>query len=52
MGSGQNARWNEAITKLADELYEFYEKQQNTVPCANLAMNEMCAARSQDESLE
>ena len=45
----QNARWNEAITKLADELYEFYEKQQSTVPCANLAMNEMCAARSQDD---
>uniref|UniRef100_A0A182PCP1 Tudor domain-containing protein n=1 Tax=Anopheles epiroticus TaxID=199890 RepID=A0A182PCP1_9DIPT len=45
----QNARWNEQITKMADELFEYYEKQQDLVPCANLAMNEMCAAKSQDD---
>uniref|UniRef100_A0A182MYZ0 Tudor domain-containing protein n=1 Tax=Anopheles dirus TaxID=7168 RepID=A0A182MYZ0_9DIPT len=46
----QNARWHEDIAKLADDLYEYYEKQQDVVPLANLAMNEMCAAKSQDDS--
>ncbi|XP_050078939.1 maternal protein tudor [Anopheles maculipalpis] len=45
----QNARWSAEITKLADDLFEFYEKQQELVPVANLAMNEMCAAKSQDD---
>ncbi|XP_049283838.1 maternal protein tudor [Anopheles funestus] len=45
----QNARWSEQITKMADDLFEFYEKQQELVPVANLAMNEMCAAKSQDD---
>ncbi|XP_035907170.1 maternal protein tudor [Anopheles stephensi] len=45
----QNARWSAEITKLADDLFEFYDKQQALVPVANLAMNEMCAARSQDD---
>uniref|UniRef100_A0A182QBN1 Tudor domain-containing protein n=1 Tax=Anopheles farauti TaxID=69004 RepID=A0A182QBN1_9DIPT len=46
----QNARWHEEIAKLADDLYEYYEKQQDMLPQANLAMNEMCAAKSQDDS--
>uniref|UniRef100_A0A182JSD4 Tudor domain-containing protein n=1 Tax=Anopheles christyi TaxID=43041 RepID=A0A182JSD4_9DIPT len=45
----QNARWNEEITKMANELFEFYEKQQDLVPCANLAMSEMCAAKSEHD---
>uniref|UniRef100_A0A182MGF7 Tudor domain-containing protein n=1 Tax=Anopheles culicifacies TaxID=139723 RepID=A0A182MGF7_9DIPT len=45
----QNARWNEQITKMADDLFEFYEKQHELVPVANLAMHEMCAAKSQDD---
>ncbi|XP_052892284.1 maternal protein tudor [Anopheles moucheti] len=45
----QNARWNEQITKMANDLFEFYEKQQELVPVANLTMNEVCAAKSQDD---
>ncbi|XP_053677530.1 maternal protein tudor [Anopheles nili] len=45
----QNARWQEEIVKLMDQLFEYYESQREVVPLVNLAMNEMCAAKSQDD---
>ncbi|XP_052864348.1 maternal protein tudor [Anopheles cruzii] len=46
----QNVRWSDQITKLMDDLFEYYERQREHVPLASLAINEMCACRATDGS--
>ncbi|XP_049531746.1 maternal protein tudor [Anopheles darlingi] len=45
----QNVLWNDRVTKLIDDLYEYYECQQPSVPLAELTMGEVCASRSQHD---
>uniref|UniRef100_A0A2M4A5R8 Putative ring finger protein 17 n=1 Tax=Anopheles triannulatus TaxID=58253 RepID=A0A2M4A5R8_9DIPT len=45
----QNVLWNDRVTKLIDDLYEYYECQQSSVPLAELTMGEVCASRSQHD---
>ncbi|XP_050089451.1 maternal protein tudor [Anopheles aquasalis] len=45
----QNVLWNDRVTKLIDDLYEYYECQQPSVPLAELVMGEVCASRSQHD---
>ncbi|XP_058453271.1 maternal protein tudor [Malaya genurostris] len=42
----QNTKWNLEISKLLDDLYDYYEKNGDVIQ--NLQVNELCASKSND----